>query len=51
MMDNQLSWQHVVTYLVAVSISATLLMLGNAPDIAAVPTFLVWMLINRKTPG
>jgi hypothetical protein len=49
MMHNQLSWQHVVTYLGAASISAMLLIFGDAPEIAAVPTFLVWMMINRKS--
>jgi hypothetical protein len=45
---DQLSWQHVVSYLGAACISATLLTLGCPPDIAAMPSFLVWMLINQK---
>jgi len=48
MMRDQLSWQHVVSYLGAASISAALLMLGNPPGTAAVPSVLVWMMINRK---
>jgi hypothetical protein len=51
MKQDNLSWQQVVAYLVAASISATLLMLGKSPEIAALPSFLVWMMINRNPDG
>jgi hypothetical protein len=51
MEPGSLSWKHVVAYLLAASISAGLLMLGKPPEIAALPAFLVWMMINRKNVG
>jgi hypothetical protein len=48
---DSLSWKHVVAYLLAASISATLLVLNQPPEIAALPSFLVWMMINRKYDG
>jgi len=51
MEHNQLSWKHVVSYLLAASISALLLVLRESPEIAAMPSFLVWMMINRKNTG
>jgi hypothetical protein len=45
---DHLSWKHVVSYLLAVSISAALLVLGEPPEIAAMPSFLIWLMINRK---
>jgi hypothetical protein len=51
MEHDSLSWKRVVAYLLAVSISATLLVLGKPPEIAALPSFLVWMMINRKNDG
>jgi hypothetical protein len=51
MEHDQLSWKHVVSYLLAASISAVLLILGEPPEIAALPSFLVWFMINPKNPG
>jgi hypothetical protein len=48
MNHHPLSWQHVVAYLAAASISAALLVIGEPPALAAVPSFLVWLMINRK---
>jgi hypothetical protein len=48
---DSLSWKKVVAYLLAAGISATLLLLGKPPEIAALPSFLVWMMINRKADG
>jgi hypothetical protein len=45
---DSLSWKHVVAYVLAAGISATLLALGESPGIAAVPSVLVWTMINRK---
>jgi hypothetical protein len=47
-MDNHPSWKQIVAYLVAAGMSATLLVLGQPPDVAAVPSFLVWFMLNRK---
>jgi hypothetical protein len=51
MENDQLSWQHVVSYVLGISLSATLLMLGKPPEVASLPSFLVWMMINRKNSG
>jgi hypothetical protein len=51
MEHDQLSWKHVVSYLAAAGISAVLLVLGEPPEIAAMPSFLVWLMINRKNDG
>ena len=51
MENNQLSWKHVVAYGLGACISAGLLVLGKPPEIASLPSFLVWMMINRKTFG
>jgi hypothetical protein len=51
MEHDHLSWKHVVSYLLAASISAVLLLLGESPEIAATPSFLVWLMINRKNSG
>jgi hypothetical protein len=51
MEHDQLSWKHVVSYLLAASISAVLLVLGEPPEIAAMPSFLLWLMINRKNAG
>jgi hypothetical protein len=51
MRNSQLSWKHVVSYLLAASISAALLAAGKPPEVAAIPSFLVWMMINRKNHG
>lgn len=51
MNGNQLSWQHVVSYLGAASISGALLVFGSPPEIATIPSFLVWLMINRKDLG
>ena len=51
MEHNHLSWKHVVSYLLAASISAVLLVLGEPPEIAAMPSFLVWFMINQKNAG
>jgi hypothetical protein len=48
---DSLSWKKVVAYLLAAGISATLLLLGKSPHIAALPSFLVWVMINRKADG
>ncbi|CKX25398.1 Uncharacterised protein [Mycobacterium tuberculosis] len=51
MESDQMSWKHVASYLAAAAISATLLVLDKPPEIAAIPAFLVWMMINRKQPA
>jgi hypothetical protein len=51
MENDQLSWKHVVAYVLAASISAALLVLGEPSEIAAMPSFLVWLMINRKNVG
>jgi hypothetical protein len=51
MEHDDLSWKHVVSYLLAASISAVLLVIGEPPEIAAMPSFLVWVMINRKNAG
>jgi hypothetical protein len=51
MEHGHLSWKHVVSYLLAACISALLLVAGERPEIAAVPAFLVWLMINRKNAG
>jgi hypothetical protein len=51
MKHDSLSWEKVVAYLLAACISATLLLLGKPPAIAALPSFLVWMMINDKARG
>lgn len=49
--NNNLSWKHVFSYLAGAIISAALLALGKPPEIATIPSFLVWFMINRKDIG
>lgn len=48
MQDDHLTWKHVTAYLGAISVSACLLTLGATPEIAAVPSVLMWVLMRDK---
>jgi len=48
MRRNDLSWPQATCYVGVAAISAALLAVDQPPEIAAIPGFLVWMLINRK---
>jgi hypothetical protein len=48
--DEELPWKLLMSYLVAIAMSAVLLHEGQRPEIAAMPCFLFWMLVNRKWP-
>lgn len=48
MESNYLTWKHVAAYLGAICVSACLLTLGSPPEIAAVPSVLMWVLMRDK---
>jgi hypothetical protein len=50
MEDDRFSWKLAFSYLLVIAMSALLLAQGQPPGLAAMPCFLLWMMLNRKWP-